>query len=246
MGILNNIKIEYYDTLPSTNAFLKTRAKEENEGLVVVANSQTEGRGRFGRRFYSPENSGIYMSILLKPEPHSFNSAFITATAAVAVSKAIENSSGKETQIKWVNDILIGGKKVCGILAEGSIDSTGLLEYVILGIGINAFLPQNGFHDDIKDIAGFVFDENSPELKEKLATEVINQFFALYQNNNQKEILDEYRKRSKVLGKDILVLKGDKKIPARALLIDENFNLKVEYQNKTEEFLNSGEISIKI
>ena len=115
MGTLNEIKIEYYNTLPSTNSFLKTRAKEENEGLVVVANSQTEGRGRFGRRFYSPENSGIYMSILLKPESKDFNSAFITATAAVAVSRAIENLSGKETQIKWVNDILIGGKKVCGI-----------------------------------------------------------------------------------------------------------------------------------
>lgn len=246
MGTLNEIKIEYYNTLPSTNSFLKTRAKEENEGLVVVANSQTEGRGRFGRRFYSPENSGIYMSILLKPESKDFNSAFITATAAVAVSRAIENLSGKETQIKWVNDILIGGKKVCGILAEGSIDPSGVLEYVILGIGINAFLPEKGFHDDIKDIAGFVFNENLPELKEKLAKEVINQFFALYQNNNQNEILDEYRKRSAVLGKEILVLKGDQKIPAKALLIDDNFHLKVEYQDETLEFLNSGEISIKI
>ena len=246
MGILNNIKIEYYDTLPSTNSFLKTRAKEEDEGLVVVANSQTEGHGRFGRKFYSPENSGIYMSILLKPEPQGFNSAFITATAALAVSKAIENLSGKETDIKWVNDILMGGKKVCGILAEGSVGSTGLLEYVILGIGINAFLPEKGFHKDIKDIAGFVFDENKPDLKEKLTTEVITEFFTLYQNNNHTEILDEYRKRSAVLGKEILVLKGEKKIPAKALLIDDNFHLKVEYQDKSVEFLNSGEISIKI
>ena len=85
-----------------------------------------------------------------------------------------------------------------------------------------------------------------PDLKEKLTTEVITEFFTLYQNNNQTEILDEYRKRSAVLGEEILVLKGEKKIPAKAILIDDNFHLKVKYQDKSVEFLNSGEISIKI
>lgn len=236
-------KIEYYDTLPSTNAFLKSRAKSEKEGLVVVADSQTEGHGRFDRKFYSPANTGIYMSILLKPETTGFNATRITCAAAVAVAKAIETLSGKETQIKWVNDVLIDGKKVCGILTEGSINpKSGSLEYTVLGIGVNLFLPENGFEKEIENIAGYVFEEFDPTLKDKFIKEVLKNIFTHYNN----DILNEYRNRSAVIGKDILVIKNNETKNAKALLIDDNFRLNVRYNDKTEEFLDSGEISIKI
>ena len=236
-------KIEYYDTLPSTNAFLKSRAKSEKEGLVVVADSQTEGHGRFDRKFYSPANTGIYMSILLKPETTGFNATRITCAAAVAVAKAIETLSGKKTQIKWVNDVLIDGKKVCGILTEGSINpKSGSLEYTVLGIGVNLFLPENGFEKEIENIAGYVFEEFDPTLKDKFIKEVLKNIFTHYNN----DILNEYRNRSAVIGKDILVLKHNETKNAKALLIDDNFRLNVRYNDKTEEFLDSGEISIKI
>ncbi|MBO5322411.1 MAG: biotin--[acetyl-CoA-carboxylase] ligase [Clostridia bacterium] len=238
-------KIEYYDTLPSTNAFLKSRAKDEKESLVVVASSQTKGHGRFDRKFYSPANTGIYMSILLKPKTIGFDATRITSAAAVAVAQTIETLSDKTAQIKWVNDVLIDSKKVCGILTEGSINpKNGTLEYAVLGIGINLFMPENGFESEIQNIAGYIFEEYDPSLKEKFIKEVLKNFFKYYNNNT--EILNEYRKRSAVIGKDILVLKHNGTKFAKALLIDDNFRLKVKYPDNTEEFLNSGEISIKI
>lgn len=244
---MKNIKIEYHSTLPSTNAYLKEKAHTEDEGFVVIANSQTAGRGRFDRKFYSPENSGIYMSILLKPRFLGFDATLITSAAAVAVAKACETLSEKQTQIKWVNDVLIDGKKICGILTEGSINpKNGNVEYAILGIGVNAFAPENGFEDEIKDIAGFVFDNYDTKLKEKLINEIINIFFSYYENLYNKEYLDEYRNKSLVLGKKITVIKGEQKIPATAILIDDDCRLLIEYPDKTTEFLSSGEISIKI
>lgn len=236
-------KIEYYDTLPSTNAFLKSRAKSEKEGLVVVASSQTEGHGRFDRKFYSPANTGIYMSILLKPDASGFDATRITSAAAVAVAQAIETLSDKTAQIKWVNDVLIEGKKVCGILTEGSINpKNGTLEYAVLGIGINLFMPENGFESEIQNIAGYVFEKFDPTLKEKFIKEVLKNIFTHYNN----DILNEYRNRSAVIGKDILVIKNNETKNGRAVLIDDNFRLKVKYPDNTEEFLDSGEISIKI
>lgn len=236
-------KIEYYDTLPSTNAFLKSRAKSEKEGLVVVASSQTEGHGRFNRKFYSPANTGIYMSILLKPEASGFDATHITCSAAVAVAQAIETLSGKTAQIKWVNDVLIEGKKVCGILTEGSINpKSRALDYAVLGIGINLFMPENGFESEISNIAGYVFEEFDPTLKDRFIKEVLRNIFTHY----NIDILKEYRNRSAVIGKDLLVIKNNKTKNAKALLIDDNFRLKVRFDDNTEEFLDSGEISIKI
>ena len=244
---IDKIKIEYYDTLPSTNLLLKEKARTENEGLVVIANNQTAGRGRFNRRFYSPEDCGIYMSILLKPHLGAFNATLITTAAAVAVAEAAERLSGKKTEIKWVNDVLIDGKKICGILTEGSINSNTLCpHYVVLGIGINAFLPKNGFDGEIKDIAGYVFDTESEELKARLTAEVINKFFEYYKALENKAFLKSYREKSCVIGKEIFVIKGDNPIKAIALGINDDLSLRVKYADLSTENLNSGEISIKL
>ncbi len=243
----NNIRIEYYDTLPSTNYYLKSRGRNEDERLIIVAKTHTQAHGRFNRKFYSPKDCGIYMSFLLKPKSAGFDATLITSAAAVAVARATEALSGKKTQIKWVNDILISGKKICGILTEGSINPTnGSLEYVVLGIGINVFLPQNGFDDEIKDIAGYVFEKNDPVLKKRLTQEIIDNVFYCYNNLDKKEFLKDYRQKSVVIGKRITVIKGNGTKTAKAILIDDDCRLKVEYSDKTTEFLQSGEISIKI
>ena len=131
--------ILYLDTVDSTNEYLKRNADKLNKNTVVVARTQTNGKGRLGRHFQS-DDGGLYMSVFLKPHLSPEQSLFITPAAAVAVAKAVENVCKKQTEIKWVNDVYINSKKVSGILAESKIDSNGnALEYVVLGIGINLF-----------------------------------------------------------------------------------------------------------
>lgn len=250
-GILENLrenfKVLVFDEIDSTNLYLKNLAREGAiEGTVIIADSQTLGRGRFDRRFHSPKNCGIYMSILLKPKFAPSDAVLITAAAAVAVSLAVENLSKKQTKIKWVNDVLIDNKKICGILTEGSFKNSDSFDWAVLGIGINAYTPENGFAEDIKNIAGSVFSEPISGHRNQLCAEIINNFWDIYKNMPEKTFLNHYRNRSFVLGKEILVIKNGKSAPAIALEIDDNCRLLVEYKDGTQEFLNSGEISIKL
>jgi BirA family biotin operon repressor/biotin-[acetyl-CoA-carboxylase] ligase len=147
----SNFHIEMYKTVDSTNNKLKELARQgAPEGTVVIAKEQTHGKGRMNRSFHSPAETGIYMSILLRPKFSTADAILITTAAAVAVAQAVEAVAGREAKIKWVNDVFCDGKKICGILTEASVDiESGSLEYAILGIGINVIAPQNGFLDDI-------------------------------------------------------------------------------------------------
>lgn len=240
----SNINFSLFDCVTSTNDILKQEALNgAKEGTVIAALKQTKGRGRKGKSFIS-DNGGIYLSILLRPQNLNFDTTLITSATAVAVSKAIEEISGKETYIKWVNDILIDSKKVCGILCESGI--CGQEAFVIVGIGINMFEPENGFDDEIKDIATCVFEKENTELQNKLTARVIDNFFDYYKKTKSKEFLNEYKKRNIVLGNDILVLKDNEQINAKAIDIDDKCRLKVEYSNGKQEFISTGEISIKL
>ena len=128
---------------------------------MVIANEQTAGRGRLSRSFFSPKDTGIYMSLLLRPKNYSAKQAVrITTMAAVAMCEAIETVSDEKAEIKWVNDIFVRGEKVCGILTEGSFNlESGLLDYAVLGIGINIYQPKDGFPNELSSIAGAVFSE---------------------------------------------------------------------------------------
>lgn len=186
------------------------------------------------------------MSILLKPDYKGFDATLITTLAAVAVSESVEELSNKKTEIKWVNDVLIEDKKICGILTEGKIDPETLKpQFVVLGIGINAFVPEGGFDEEIKNIAGAVFDNFDEDLKNRLTASVIDRVFN-YINCSKKDILEKYKNRLFLLGQKISVIKNDEKIPAVALDIDENFRLLVRYENGKKEYISSGEISIKL
>ncbi len=244
-----SLRPEVFVRVDSTNSICAEKAKGgESEGYVAVAGTQSAGRGRRGKAFFSPAESGVYMSILLRPVGLTENQVLhFTTMAAAAVSEAVEALSGKKTEIKWVNDIFIDGKKVCGILSEASYGiETGKLEYVIVGIGINAYEPTEGFPVSIADIAGCVFDKPETGLKNRLAAEVLNRFMAYYRCLPDTPYSDEYIKRSMVTGKDIIVFRNGESVRAHVLGIDEEFGLKVRYEDGSVEILRSGEISIRI
>ena len=242
------LDIEVKETVTSTNALLKEKAAlGAPEGTVLIALSQTAGRGRFTRKFFSPADSGIYMSILLRPRIPAESATLITTAAAVAVAEAAEKISGRKTGIKWVNDVLIDGKKICGILTEASLNiESGELDYAIPGIGLNIYEPENGFPDEIKNIAGAILEERGSGNKSRLAAAVLESFFKYYKDISERTYLNSYRERCIVLGKQINVLSSDGTRPATALDIDENCRLRVKYSGGKEEILSSGEVSIKI
>ena len=174
-------------------------------------------------------------------------SVLITAAAATAVAEVTERLSHKKTDIKWVNDVLIGGKKFCGILCEGAINvKNGKFDWVVLGIGINLFVPKNGYPEEISKIATSVFEDRGNGLQNRFAAELINAFWYHYERLSSKSFFYGYKNRLAFLGNDIKVLKGEKIDIAKALDIDENCRLLVQYENGEREYLSSGEISIKI
>lgn len=243
---INNIEV--YKTVTSTNDLAKQYALNlKPEGTVIVAREQTAGRGRKGRSFYSPMSTGVYISVLLRPELTAEKTLYITTAAAVAVAKAIEKISGKEAKIKWVNDIFVDGKKVCGILTEGAIDfETGKMQYAVLGIGVNIKKPENDFPSEIQNIAGSVFDTTDKEVSSIIVAEILNNFMNYYKNLANKPFYEEYKKRMFLIGKQLTVYSGKDSYPAVAIDLDEELSLIVKDENGNIKKLNTGEVSIKI
>ncbi len=242
-------EITVFQTIDSTNTYLKKNVTPEMpEGYTVMSNEQTKGRGRYTRSFYSPNASGVYMSILLRPSGCSAQQALsITTMAGVAMCDAINEVTNKKAQIKWVNDIFVDGKKVCGILTEGSFNiETNSLDYAILGIGTNIYKPEGGFPEDIKNIAGAISDTMQSDLKNKIASTFLNKFFNYYYSADNKEYIEKYKAYNFILDREITVIKSDEQLKARALEIDDECRLIVEYPNGDKEALSHGEISIKL
>ena len=241
------LRPEVFVTVDSTNnVCAKMAANGEAEGYVAVAGAQTQGRGRKGRGFFSPADTGIYMSILLKPVSYPGTEILrLTTMAAVAVCEAIEELSGRQASIKWVNDVFVGGKKVCGILSEASYDlEDGRLDYVIVGIGINAYAPKVGFPPEIAGKAGSVFDHQSAGKRNQLAAAVLNRFMAYYLSDSTDSHAEEYKRRSLVIGKDVEISKNGSVSRAHVLGLDAECGLIVRYDDGTEDVLRSGEVSI--
>ncbi len=236
-------KIGVEDIVSSTNTLMKEYGHNNGEEYsVLIASSQSGGRGRMGRNFYSPNNTGIYMSILLRPKK-GMNPLNITTDAAVCCARVFEKMTGETAQIKWVNDIYMHGKKVCGILTESAL---GENPFAVLGIGINVLPPTEGFPEDIKDRAGAVFTENRPFLREEVIIELLREFFYTYENPERSLLFEEYKKRSMIIGKDILVLRNDGEESAKAIGLNEDYSLIVQKENGQIENICSGDVSIKI
>lgn len=246
---LSGMEILVLPTVASTNASVREKADYGvQEGYTVISNEQTAGRGRFGRAFYSPPGTGLYMSTLLRPKYDSSHQAVnITTMAAVAMCESIEAVSSEKTQIKWVNDIYVRSKKVCGILTEAALGiENGMLEYAVLGVGANVYRPQNGFPQAIETIAGCIFETPQSDVKNRLAAEFLNHFMAYYAAPENRDYVEKYRNRSLVIGKRVTVHLLNQTKGGTAIGIDDNCRLLVKYDNGKEESLSSGEISIQL
>lgn len=244
----NTDLIYIFKSVDSTNHTAKKMALEQaSHGTVVLAEEQTAGRGRMGRSFHSPAGSGIYMSFILRPNLTNSDSVLITTAAAVAVARAIEQVTQIHTGIKWVNDIYVKDKKVCGILTEALTNfENGNIESIILGIGINFSTTVFGFPKDLQSKVGALFHEKPAGItRNQVAATVINHVMTLCENLHDRSFIEEYKQRSIVLGKEIEVIYGNTSELATAIDIDTNGGLIIKKTDKTIETLNSGEISIR-
>ncbi len=246
----DGLRLQVVPVISSTNTVLKRMAEEgAEEGFCLIAEEQTAGKGRMGRSFYSPAGSGLYLSVLLRPKLKAADAVNITACAAVAVAEAIESLGPVQARIKWVNDVYVDGKKVCGILTEASLDSgTATVNYLIVGIGINTRPPEGGFPADLQKIAGSVFSkEDIPELRCRLAAAVLDRLLGYYAHLQERPWLEEYRRRSLVTGKEIRILMpGRETENGTAVGIADDFSLLVQMEDGTLRRLNTGEVSIRI
>ena len=239
--------LEVHDSITSTNTVLKERAESLPDWYVIVSGRQTAGRGRIGRSFYSPEATGIYLSVLLRPALPAEQSVRITTAAAVAACRAIEETTERKPGIKWVNDVFVEDRKACGILTEGSLNlETGGLDWVVMGIGFNVYEPEGGFPEEIREIAGPVAAERAGDLRVQLAGSFLRHFGKVCDSLAEASFAEEYRKRSIVTGQNILVLRNGQEIPAFAEDIDGECRLRVRYADGREELLSSGEVSIRL
>ena len=243
-------RIFSYDCLPSTNTTAKELAKDgAPDGTVVIADEQSAGRGRMTRSFFSPGGTGLYMSVIIRRDLLATDALHLTTTAAVATAQAIE-SMGRAVQIKWVNDIYLDGKKVCGILTEGAVAPGGKkLDYAVIGIGVNIAPPKDGFPEEIKGIAGSVFDrvEDAFSVRGELALGILQRLMNYLRFDNTSTIYDEYCRRSLVIGKQVTVHRGEEQPHlCEAVGIDRDYRLIVRTQDGKETALDSGEVSIKM
>ncbi len=241
-------EIEVKKQVTSTNSVVKSYAQQgKAENYVLFSESQTEGRGRLGRRFESPDKTGLYMSLLLRPKMSAKDALFITTSAAVAVARAIEKLSGKENEakIKWVNDIFINDLKVCGILTEASMDfESGGLEYAVLGIGVNIY-HSDIFDNELEGIAGGVFDKKVRNVKNRFACEILRELEFCLKAENREEILSEYKKRSYLDGRSVSVISPKESYPATVLGIDDEARLIVKTKDGEIKTISSGEVSVR-
>ncbi len=234
-----------YPSVDSTNLRAKDAANNgANSGLCIVADTQTAGRGRLGRTFLSPCGNGVYMSVLLRLSLDLERTPQITAATAVGVARAIERTVCKPVGIKWVNDLYMRGKKVCGILTETALNAEN--SWAVIGIGVN--LSDAQIPPQITDIAGGIVPRNvTPPAREKLIAEILNQIEPLLLPTISDAFLSEYRARSVVLGKEVSVIRNQQTIcHGRAVAIDDSARLIVVLDNGEQLTLHSGEISCKI
>ncbi len=239
--IKENIPVFTYDTTDSTNL----RAREYIKGAdcdraVFIARSQSAGRGRQGKSFYSPHGTGLYMTYIFSPKSPIDDTVFVTTSASVAVLRAIKKVSGKDALIKWVNDIYLDGKKICGILAEAITDfNKGIVNHIIIGVGIN--ISTTDFPDEIKNTAGSLGDVDISVL----AAQITDNLCELANNISDTSYFDYYKSHSLVIGKDIIYYENGIAASARAVDIDSTGGLVIqtEYGKKV---LRSGEITVRL
>ncbi|MGN0524345.1 MAG: biotin--[acetyl-CoA-carboxylase] ligase [Eubacterium sp.] len=240
LGIDYDVEVVYYPTIDSTNTQAKRLINDGKQSdMLIISDEQTDGRGRQGKSFYSPPLTGIYMSLVTHPMTALTNAVTATTAAAVAVCRAIEKLTDIKPKIKWVNDVYVNGKKVCGILTEAVTDfETQTVTSVIIGIGMN--IKTLDFPEDVENAASLGVDIK----RHQLISEITNELYKIL-NGDIKDFIGYYRQHSMIIGEKINFIKDSRVTQATAVEIDELGGLVVELQNGDRTTLRSGEISIR-
>ena len=229
----HQVRLTHVAETISTNEDAKKAAREgAPDYTLLIADRQTGGKGRLGRSFYS--EGGLYMSILL---PFREDFSLVTPVAAIAVARAIESVCGVKSDIKWVNDVYVRGKKVCGILAESAV--AGDKRRIVLGIGVNLNTPANSFPEEIRRVAGSVSGDRN-----LLAASILEHLFSLLDREDSDHIRREYIERCFLVGHRVNVKKENGCIPATVLGLTDTLALSVRYDDGEREDLIAGEVSI--
>lgn len=242
-------QVLYFKSIDSTNTRAKELARENApHGTVLIADSQSGGRGRLGRSFHSPAGSGIYMSVIIRPKCRPDELMHLTCAAAVAACDAIEKTAGIRPGIKWINDLVWKKQKLAGILTELGLGTDGSVEYAIIGIGINCCQKEGQFPEDIRKIATsleIITGENVDRAKVAAGLMVELEKASQGLLCEKAEMLSRYRADCVTLGQSISLLRGDTVRHGTALDIDEDGGLVVRFDGGHSEVVNSGEVSIR-
>ncbi len=242
----NPIDVEVVEETSSTNSVLKERA--EKRPTLLVALSQTAGRGRLERSFFSGKDCGVYFSFLIDNIPAA-KSDMLTVVAAIATHRALSAYSSKDIGIKWVNDVYADGKKCAGVLVEGSLnEDTGSLNYAIVGIGINIREPLFGYPEDIRHIAttALAVSDIRDDIECSIIADVYNNFCSILTTLDRRSIVSEYRASLCMLDRQVVVCAGDAEILATALDVDANGHLILRLADGRLTTLSVGEVRLKI
>lgn len=238
------------DVIDSTNTEAKRQAMAgASDGLVILSEEQTGGRGRLGRSFQSPRGTGLYLSALLRPSLPPQEVVDFTAWVAVAVCDGIEAACGVRPQIKWTNDLVLNGRKLCGILTELGLESeSNDLDYLITGIGINVNHTPEDFDAEVRPIATSLAQElGHPVRRAQLAVEIIRALDRMYAQfpQNKQDYLERYRADCLTVGKQVQLITPAAREEAFAVAIDDDFRLVVEYPDGRRAALSAGEVSVR-
>ncbi|OPZ22430.1 MAG: Bifunctional ligase/repressor BirA [Firmicutes bacterium ADurb.BinA205] len=239
--------MQVFSEIDSTNTAAKKLASERvPDGTVIIADKQTEGRGRMGRSFESPSGTGIYMSLVLYPKFGLECAPLITSAAACAVAEAIDEVCGCDVSIKWVNDLYLNGRKICGILTEASL---GLemknLDHAVIGIGVNVRSVRNVFGEELGNIATSIEDETGAKAdRNVLCGAMLNKLERYLGMVESREFLNEYRRRELLTGNTITANVGGNTLTGMAMGIDDNANLIIKLPDGKLKKLGSGEASL--
>uniref|UniRef100_UPI0024ADA380 HTH domain-containing protein n=1 Tax=Porphyromonas macacae TaxID=28115 RepID=UPI0024ADA380 len=258
--------LEVHPTLDSTNSRLKALARDgAPDGTVVTAEHQQAGRGRMGRSFFSPPGTGLYFSLLMRPDAcgaappngtacspggrlsDALPVSVLPAAAAVVTAAVLEEQLGLSCGIKWVNDLYLDGRKVCGILTEAEMDlETGAPAYIVLGVGLNLYPPAGGFPPELDGLAAALLPDTAPRpgLRSTLIAAWLNRWTALNQIGSLGAVRDAYRKRSILTGQTVQITAAGERLTAEAVGIDDDFRLLLRLPDGERRAIHCGEATL--
>ena len=240
----------WFDSIDSTNTRAKALAAQgAPHGTVLLADHQTGGRGRLGRSFHSPAETGIYMSLILRPNCSPTELMHLTCAAAVAACESVEAVCGIRPGIKWTNDLVYGRKKLAGILTELGLSSKGTVDYAVIGIGINCCQAESDFPAELRDMAGSLHSVTGQSIdRAQVAAVLLDALYRMDQVllTERNRIMDRYRKDCITLGREISLVKADGSVRhGTALDVDEAGGLVVAFDDGSRDTVTSGEVSVR-